>query len=310
MADRKLLESSAQLWALAASQHGVVSRSQLLELGLSPAAITHRLQKGRLHPTWRGVYAVGRPQLNRHGRWMAALLSCGPTAVLSHGCAAAIWGIRQHHGDNIHISLPAQVARRRPGITIHRRARLRAEDVVLVEGLRVTSLACTLIDVAPSLSRDELEIAINEADRLDLTPGELLADLERRPWQRGAATVRKTLTRRTFALTDSELERRFLPLASRAGLDRPKTRQYVNGYRVDFYWPDLGLVVETDGLRYHRTPAQQAKDRRRDQTHLAAGLTPLRFTHGEVRYEPGHVEETLSTVGRRLRARRRGFLND
>ncbi len=70
--------------------------------------------------------------------------------------------------------------------------------------------------------------------------------------------------------------------------------------RTDFYWPDLGLVVETDGLRYHRTPAQQAKDRRRDQAHTAAGLTPLRFTHGQIAFEPAYVRATLEEVARRL----------
>ena len=78
----------------------------------------------------------------------------------------------------------------------------------------------------------------------------------------------------------------------------------MNGFRVDFYWPDLGLVVETDGLRYHRTPARQARDRLRDQVHTAAGLTPLRFTHAQVRYEPKHVKRTLAAVGGRLAAQR------
>jgi very-short-patch-repair endonuclease len=81
----------------------------------------------------------------------------------------------------------------------------------------------------------------------------------------------------------------------------PQTGQYVNGFKVDFYWPELGLVVETDGLRYHRTPAHQAKDKVRDQAHLAAGLTPLRFTHDQVRFEPQHVRSTLAAVATRLR---------
>jgi very-short-patch-repair endonuclease len=80
----------------------------------------------------------------------------------------------------------------------------------------------------------------------------------------------------------------------------------VNGFRVDFYWPELGLVVETDGLTYHRTPAQQAEDRRRDQAHTAAGLTVLRFTHAQVRYEPGYVEQVLRAVARRLQSSRPG----
>jgi very-short-patch-repair endonuclease len=113
--------------------------------------------------------------------------------------------------------------------------------------------------------------------------------------------LRETLDRRTFTLTDSELERRFLPLARQAGLPQPQTGRYVSGFKVDFYWPDLALVVETDGLRYHRTPAQQARNRMRDQAHVAAGLTPLRFTHAQVRFEPDHVRVTLAAVARRLR---------
>jgi len=113
--------------------------------------------------------------------------------------------------------------------------------------------------------------------------------------------LRALLDRRTFRLTDSELERRFLPLVDAVRLARPLTRQRVNGFRVDFFWPDLRLVVETDGLRYHRTPAQQARDRLRDQAHLAAGFTPLRFTHAQVRFEPAHVRETLAAVVSRLR---------
>jgi very-short-patch-repair endonuclease len=104
------------------------------------------------------------------------------------------------------------------------------------------------------------------------------------------------LDRRTFRLTKEELERRFLPLARKAGLPVPLTGQWVNDFEVDFYWPDLGLVVETDGLRYHRTPAEQARDRLRDQAHTAAGLTQLRFTHEQVRYEPGHVVRILAAT--------------
>jgi very-short-patch-repair endonuclease len=106
-------------------------------------------------------------------------------------------------------------------------------------------------------------------------------------------------------MTDTELERRFPPIVRRVGLPLPLTQVYVNGYKVDFYWPELRLVVETDGLTYHRTPAQQAKDRLRDQTHAAAGLTPLRFTRAQVKYEPGHVEEILRAVARRLLPRDR-----
>jgi very-short-patch-repair endonuclease len=115
--------------------------------------------------------------------------------------------------------------------------------------------------------------------------------------------LRAALERRTFVLTDSALERRFVPLARVAGLGPPLTGVRLNGFKVDLYWPELGLVVETDGLRYHRTPAQQARDRLRDQRHTAAGLTPLRFTHAQVAFEPGHVRSVLEAVVRRLVAR-------
>ena len=115
---------------------------------------------------------------------------------------------------------------------------------------------------------------------------------------RKAESFGELLDRNTFLLTDSELERRFIPIARRAGLREPFTGAIVSGFKVDFYWPDLGLVVETDGLRYHRTPAAQARDRLRDQAHAAAGITPLRFTHAQVRYEPGRVEEILRAVAR------------
>ncbi len=117
---------------------------------------------------------------------------------------------------------------------------------------------------------------------------------------RGAAVLRRLLDRRTFRLTDSELEREFMRLVRRAGLPRPETGVRLNGFKVDFFWPALGLVVETDGLRYHRTPSQQARDRRRDQVHARAGLTPLRFTHAQVRFEPGGVACTLTDVAARL----------
>ncbi|MGH2978529.1 MAG: endonuclease domain-containing protein [Solirubrobacterales bacterium] len=138
--------------------------------------------------------------------------------------------------------------------------------------------------------------------RPDLTDPEALRSalrsLGRRP---GTGILRRTLDRRTFTLTESELERRFLPLAARAGLSRPETGRVVNGFKVDFYWPDLGLVVETDGLRYHRTPAQQAHDRQRDQAHAAAGLTALRYTHAQMTTEPESVRVTLAAVTRSLR---------
>jgi very-short-patch-repair endonuclease len=234
---------------------------------------------------------------------MAAVLSCGPDAVLSHGSAAGLWEIRPVVPARIEISVPAAASARRPGIVVHRRAKIRPEDVARCDGIPVTSAILTLVDIAPRLDRGQREAAINEADKRGLTdPEEVRSALDAMPRRPGVGALRDALDRRTFTLTDSELERRLLPLARAAGLSAPATQRNVNGFRVDFYWPELGLVVETDGLRYHRTAIQQAKDRLRDQAHTAAGLTPLRFTHAQVMFDPGYVRTTLAAVGRRLAA--------
>ncbi len=248
----------------------------------------------------RAIYAVGRPELSRHGIWMAAVLSGGPSAVLSHLSASELWGISPVRGVTPEISVPASCRHRCPEIRIHRRTGLGPADSTRHSAIPVTSPALTLVDLA-SIDHRDLERAVNEADRLDLIdPDALRIALELYRGRRGARRLRELLDRRTFRLTDSELERLFLPLAKRVGLPVPLTRQYANGFRVDFLWPRLKLVVETDGLRYHRTPAQQARDKLRDQAHLVAGYTPLRFTHAQVRYEAAYVAATLRAVAQRL----------
>jgi very-short-patch-repair endonuclease len=178
--------------------------------------------------------------------------------------------------------------------------------MVIQESIPVTKPARTLVDLAAMVGRREIERMVNEADRLDLvSPEDLRSSLGRYRGERGVARLRTALDRHTFRLTDSELERRFLPLVRRIGLPLPVTGQRLSGFKADFFWPDLRLVVETDGLRYHRTPAEQAHDRARDQAFTAAGLTPLRFTHSQIHYERDRVAETLLTVARRLEGSRR-----
>lgn len=269
---------------------------------MSRAAIQHRLESGRLHRLWWGVYALGRPDVGQRGRWMAAVLSCGVAALLSHRSAAALWGLRLPRSPDIDVVVPAGMGRRRrDGIAVHRRADLGSVHRRLVDRIPVTDPVSTLVDLASCLSRELLERAVNEADRLDLiSPEELREAIEPLPERPGAGRLRALLDRDTFRLTDSPLERRFLRLALGAGLPPPETQAVVNGFRVDFHWPGLGLVVETDGLRYHRTAAQQTKDRRRDQAHTAAGLTTLRFSAAQVRFEADHVRSTLAAVADRL----------
>ena len=243
-----------------------------------------------------------------------ATLSCGPRAMLSHGSAAALWGIGKEPEGSIEITVRVFSARQRPGIRLHRRPGLRVSDVIEFSQIPLTVPVRTLIDLSARLDPPDIERAINAADTKGLVdPESLRAALAAYPGQHGVGRLRDVLDRRTFRLTDSELERLFLAAVEVAGLALPSTGRRLNGFKVDFFWPALGLVVETDGLRYHRTPAQQARDRLRDQAHTAAGLTQLRFTHAQVRFDPDHVIATLIATARRLgakprpAARRRGW---
>jgi hypothetical protein len=274
----------------------------LIDLGFSPKAIKHRVRIGRLHPVTRGVYAVGRPNLTREGRWMAAVLACGEGAALSHRSAAALWGIGEERpGGRIEVSIRRASEVRRAGIKIHRRPSLPAGDIGTHRGIPLTQPVRTFLDLATELPRRTLERAVNDADKHDLIdPESLRATLDDYAGEPGVRPLRTLLDRHTFRLSDDELELLFRPLASAAGLPTPLTKQMVNDFEVDFFWPDLNLVVETDGWRYHRTPAAQSRDALRFQTHTAAGLTPLRFSHYQVKYEPAHVRNILERTRSRL----------
>ena len=181
----------SRVWKLARAQHDAVSHAQLLGLGMSPAAIRHRVAKGRLHRIHRGVYAVGRPELTRHGHWMAAVLRCQPDAYLSHLPGAAHWGVCRPQRGPIDISLIAAAVRTSPGIRVHRRPTLPREDLTVHEGIPITTPARTLIDLATILPAHRLEAAVNEADALELIDPETLRfELEARrdPRARRATT--------------------------------------------------------------------------------------------------------------------------
>jgi very-short-patch-repair endonuclease len=150
------------------------------------------------------------------------------------------------------------------------------------------------------LDTDPLEAAINEADRLNLVdPEQLQRAIDDMPKFPGLGVIRETLGR--YTRTDSNLERRFFALVRKAGLPMPATQEHLGPGRIDFHWPDLGLVVETDGLAYHRTPMQQLEDRRRDQAHTAAGRTQLRFANLQIRESLDEVMRALRPVIQRLR---------
>jgi very-short-patch-repair endonuclease len=300
MGGEKLQSLSGRAWDLIERQHGVVARRQLLRLGFSEHAIEHRIQTGRLHPLWRGVYAAGRPTVSRHGRWMAAVLSCGPDALLSHLSAAALWRLLKPSA-RIDIVVPYGTVRRREGITVHRRLLSKPSHRRQVEGIPVTDVVTTIVDISTCAGDGLIVRAVNQADRRGLIDAESLpAAIEPLSPRPGVGRLRRLLARHGFAPVDTLLEARFLRVVRAAGLPSPEVQAEVGGFRVDFYWPQLGLVVETDGPRDHRTPAQQARDRLRDQTHASAGLSYLRFTEAQVRHEPRRVKETLAAVADRL----------
>lgn len=280
-----------------------MTRRQLLALGFGRRSIQHRVERGRLFPVTLGVYAVGWPALNQKRRWMAAVLAGGENAVLSHRSAAALWEIGSEDG-RIDVSVRRGCELRRPGIRFHGRPHLRAEDVLRREDIPVTSPTQTLLDLATELGPIALERAVNDVDKRGLIDPEALreqlVDYRGRP---GVRPLRRLLDKLFFQLSDSDLEIYFRRIVRAAELPMPLSKQRVNDFEVDFFWPELGLVVETDGLRYHRTPSAQLKDARRDRSHVMAGMTPLRFTHYEVRYEPARVRAALAKTIDLLRQR-------
>lgn len=296
-------ESRSQAaWALARRQHGVLTHGDLVGLGFSPKAIRHRVNKGRLHPVARGVYAVGRKSLTRHGRWMVAVLACGPGAALSHRSAAALWGFGEEHRDYIDVSVTRSSESKLRGVRCHRRPTLPPSAITTRLNIPLTQPVQTFLDLATVTGPKGLERAINEADKHDvIDPDALRKALDDHAGAPGVRPLRWILDEHTFRLSDDELERLFRPLAAAADLPVPLTKVDVNEFEVDFFWPELGLVVETDGWRYHRTPAAQTRDALRFQVHTAAGLTPLRFSHWQVKHEPRHVLDVLRGTAAHLR---------
>jgi very-short-patch-repair endonuclease len=232
---------------------------------------------------------------------MAAVLACGEDAVLSHRSAAALWGIGHEDRGRIDVSIRRKSKVTRKGIKVHARPSLGAGAVVVRFGIPVTHPVQTLIDLTTELRILQVERAVNEADKLDLVdPETLRRALDGYVGMPGVKALRTMLDRHTFRLSDSDLEVLFRPLALAADLPVPLTKHWVLGYEVDFWFPDHGLVVETDGLRYHRTASQQARMVKRDQKHTAAGLRVLRFTHWQVAHAADEVTDLLRRIRRVL----------
>ena len=273
---------------LADRQYGVVSRRQLLDLGLGRHAIAHRIEAGRLHRVHSGVYAVGHRSLPREGRWMAAVLAGGPSAVLSHRSAAGLWGLRPAGSDHAEVTLPRST--RSNGSLRRHCADLPRDEVTRRHRIPVTTASRTLIDLAAAVAPKEFERALREAEvlRLPLRPP-LRELLIRYPRRRGARIVRTTLERLSLlpgGVTRSPLEDRFLRFATVAGLPMPETNVVLRlggrTYEADCLWREHRLVVELDGHEAHGTRSAFERDRERDRRLQAAGWTVVRATHRQL----------------------------
>ncbi len=285
---------------LALRQQGLVSRAQLLALGLGAGAIRHRVRSGRLVPRYRGVYAVGVAPPTKEGRWMAAVLDCGEGAVLSHLSAAALWKLADVDPKVIDVSLPSRSGRRsRDGIRVHRPRALRREDVTNHHHVPITTVPRTLIDVAVVLGARSRERLLDEAEYRRLFDGrEVHAALERNRGRPGAARLAATLRRHEPGTTRTRtpLEEALFVLVDRAGLPRPEVNARLGPWTVDFLWRDQRLVIETDGGRSHNRARQRESDSTRDAWLIANGYTPLRLTWAQVTERPNEILAALEAA--------------
>jgi hypothetical protein len=287
--DRALVELAQRQW-------GVLSLTQLRDLGLGARAVQLRAQTGRLRRLHRGVYAIGGAALPREGRHLAAVLACGPGAVLSHVSAAVRWGLLSYDAPEPHVTAPAAKAGA-TGIRLHRSRFLDARETTTHRGIPITTLARTLLDLAATAPTNHLEHAIGQSMRNELYDHAAIERvLDGRP---GTRALRRA-TADDPAFTRSELERRFKALCRGAGLPQPLVNFSLAAldhepYEVDFYFPAHRLVVEIDGWRDHGTRIAFERDRAKDAALTATGYVVLRFTQRQIADDP-------DTVAARVRA--------
>ena len=265
---------------LATEEDGVLGRRALLACGLTRHEIEGRVASGHLIVIHRGVYAVGHAALTPRGRARAAVLACGPRAVLSHQSSAALLGFRPEWHGMPHVTAPT--SHTHEGIVIHRSRTLDERDVIRRYGIPMTAAARTLLDLAEALPPRQLQTAVNEAEVLRLTTHEeLRALLARSPGRRGAKHL-GPIVAEAPRFTRSELERDFLSLVGSLGLPHPETNTRIGDKEVDFVWRDRRLVVEVDGFAFHRTRHAFERDRARDAQLTARGWRVVRFTYRQI----------------------------
>lgn len=281
---------------LAARQHGVVDLRDLRRLGLSDAGVKRRTADLRLRRLHRGVYSVG--QINQRGRWLAAVRAMGSDAALSHRDGAALLGLRARDGRTVDVTV-ARHARRRSGINVHQTRALHPDDVTEVDGIPVTSVARTLLDLADVLPAFDVRRAYEAAEReraLDLAAIRQL--LERSNGRRGVSVLRALLGYDASLAADSksELESRFLDLVRESNLPLPQLNVLVEGFLVDAYWPAARLVVELQSYRYHSDRHAFERDHAKFARLKWARFEVLPLTWLQVTGRPAETAAALTAI--------------
>jgi len=286
---------------LAREQHGVVSIDQLRgPLGYSHAAVERAAAAGRLHRLHRGVYAVGHTRLSPYGECLAGVLACGPGALLSHYSAAWLWGIARWPHAPVSVTGPVRRGPR-PPVRLHHSTILTDDDRDSTEGIGVTAVARTALDLAATLRSQQLTRLLQRADERDLFDLRRFEDLLRRAGgHRGVRRLRRAIAiYRPAPFSRSGLERRFLELLAEAGMPRPATGFVEAGYELDVYWPAARFGVELDVYETHGTRQSFEDDHLRDETLKLAGVETLRITGHRLDREPQQVIERVSRLLRR-----------
>jgi very-short-patch-repair endonuclease/predicted transcriptional regulator of viral defense system len=293
---------------VAAENHGVVTRRALLARGVPATLIDDRVRTRQLVLLHRGVYALGHAQLTQHGWWAAAVGAYPPPTALSHHSAAALWDIHDGPSRPIHVVVIGRsAARSRRGIRPHRRPRADADELTVVRGIPVVTVARTLVDLAATVRGRALEQVVRRAARrrtFDLR--EVQRMLDRHPRARGATELGRLIAAlhgRGTIDARSGLEVAFAQLCDDHALPRPQVNAIVKGERVDFSWPGTTLIVETDGFEFHAMPTSFAADRARDQKLTLAGYTVVRLTYDQVVRTPKETARTVSALLSRCRVR-------
>lgn len=269
---------------IADRQHGVVSRPQILALGFDRSRIDRWLAAGRIHRVHTGVYAVGHPRLTQRGRWMAAVLAGGEGTLLSHFSAGLLWQILDRDVDLIHVLVVGASGHRRPGLAMHRTRDLAPEHRHEIDGIPVTSLHRTLLDLAAVLPPERLRFAVEGADRLPrrerLRVQSLVRLCDASRGRRGSGALRRIALEQRGPIhrTKSRPERTFLRRWMARGLPEPEVNVRLNGYEVDLLWRAERLIVEVDSYGFHRSWPQIQRDRKRDGDQKVSGYDTLRYT--------------------------------